>query len=123
MSKRIARNWRTTLQRYDGLYAPEDWLWSALRPLPRAWLPTASGMVPADVAFWDGAQVIAVDFDGKLQAEGLAICRVTPAVLAGEPLSLLRLLPQSFRCFWRGQTLPVSPFRQPIPSGVLADRG
>ena len=112
-----------TLQRYDGLYAPEDWLWSALRPLPRAWLPTASGMVPADVAFWDGAQVIAVDFDGKLQAEGLAICRVTPAVLAGEPLSLLRLLPQSFRCFWRGQTLPVSPFRRPIPSGVLAERG
>ena len=33
------------LQRYDALYAPEDWLWSALRPLPRAWLPGEGGAV------------------------------------------------------------------------------
>ena len=31
---------------YDGLYRPEDWLWSALRPLPRGWVPVAHGGQP-----------------------------------------------------------------------------
>ena len=42
------------LARFDGLYAVEDWTWSALRPLPRAWL----GGVRLAMAFWDGREII-----------------------------------------------------------------
>jgi hypothetical protein len=109
------------LQRYDGLYAPDDWLWSALRPLPRAWLRRETGMVPVDFAFWDGTQAIAIDLgNGRETAAGRVVCRVTPDVLAGDPLALLEILPDCFRCFWRAQKLPASPFRRPIPRGVVA---
>ena len=107
------------LQRYDGLYAPEDWLWSALRPLPRAWLPTGAGMALVDFAFWDGAQAIAIDVGGSQREAGMIVCRIAPDVLTCDPLALLKVLPDGFRCFWSGQTLPASPFRRPIPGGVL----
>jgi hypothetical protein len=109
------------LQRYDGLYAPEDWLWSALRPLPRAWLAGEAGLVPVDFAFWDGTQAIAIDVGGTRGIPGAAVCRVTPEVLAGDPLALLGMLPDRFQYFWRDQTLPASPFRRPIPRGVVAE--
>ncbi len=72
------------LARYDGLYAVEDWTWSALRPLPRAWI----GRERIAMAFWDGQAVVAVD----------------PAnpVLSG-----------IFREFWEAEVLPRSPFRRP----------
>ena len=108
------------LQRYDGLYAPEDWLWSALRPLPRALLRSDAGVVPVDFAFWDGAEAIAIDLSGERTIPGVVVCRITPAMLAGEPLSLLQTLPDAFRCFWRSETLPRSPFRRAIPRGVVA---
>jgi hypothetical protein len=108
------------LQRYDGLFAPEDWLWSALRPLPRAWPRAGAGMVAVDFAFWDGTRAIAIDLGGGVRAEDITVCRITPAALAGHPGALLDLLPDSFRCFWQAQILPVSPFRRPIPLGVLA---
>jgi hypothetical protein len=47
------------LLRYAGLYAAEDWLWSALRPLPRAWVMTETGPVKYQVAFWDGERLLA----------------------------------------------------------------
>jgi len=87
------------LTRFHGLYQPEDWCWSALRPLPRAWWRRDGDWVRADLAFWDGAAVIptrARDFD------------------TGE-------LPAPFQHFWKGETLPVSPFRRAIqaePGGV-----
>jgi hypothetical protein len=109
------------LRRYDGLYAPEDWLWSALRSLPRAWLPGKAGMVLVDFAFWDGAQAVAIDVGSSQGKASIDACRITPDVLAGDPLALLGVLPDSFRCFWRGQTLPVSPFRRPIPRGVVGE--
>jgi len=108
------------LQRYDGLYAPEDLLWSALRPLPRALLRCDTGVVPADFAFWDGAQALAIDLGSNRDIPGVAVCRVTPEMLAGEPLAVLQALPDVFRDFWRGETLPRSPFRRAIPRGVLA---
>lgn len=74
------------LARYDGLYAPEDWIWSALRPLPRAWLDGER----IDVAFWDGSAVIAVRLD-----QGSAI-------------------PEQCRDVWSGEVLPRSPFRRPV---------
>ena len=49
------------LNQYDGLYAPEDFLWSALMPLPRGWVPVGDQLLPADVVFWDGMQPIAIE--------------------------------------------------------------
>jgi hypothetical protein len=79
---------------FHGLYQPEDWCWSALRPLPRAWWSHDSSWTRADLAFWDGNEVIAVqprDFE------------------AGQ-------LPDPFQHFWTGQILPVSPFRRAFPA-------
>jgi hypothetical protein len=82
------------LARFGGLYRPEDWFWSALRPLPRAWWRQDGALLHADLAFWNGDTVIAMhprDFDsGKL--------------------------PLSFEHFWNRETLPVSPFRRPFPA-------
>jgi hypothetical protein len=112
--------------RYDGLYTPDDWLWSAPRPLPRAWLPGPDGMLPAEIAFWDGAQLLAIELSARdtqgqaaLQEAGVQVLRITPDALA-EPGAVGALLPISFHKFWRGQTLPASPFRRPLPRGVIA---
>jgi hypothetical protein len=81
---------------FHGLYRPEDWCWSALRPLPRAWWRDQDTWARADLAFWDGKTVIAMharDFDS---AE----------------------LPAAFQHFWTGQTLPVSPFRRAFPTSL-----
>ncbi len=109
------------LQRYDGLYAPEDWLWSALRPLPRAWLRTEAGMALVDFAFWDGTGTIAIDVGNSQSTSGMTVCCITPDLVAGDPLALLDVLPDSFRCFWHGEILPVSPFRRPTPLGVVGE--
>jgi hypothetical protein len=86
------------LTRFHGLYRVEDWCWSALRPLPRAWWRQDGDWLHADLAFWNGSDVIAMrapDFD------------------RGE-------LPAPFQQFWKGETLPVSPFRRTFPAGSLA---
>ena len=113
------------LARYDGLYTPDDWFWSAPRPLPRAWLPGTDGMLPAEIAFWDGAQPLAIEFAARdtqrqaaLEAAGVQVLRIGPDTIA-EPEALGALLPAQFHGFWRGQVLPSSPFRRPIPYGVL----
>lgn len=84
------------LARFHGLYRVEDWCWSALRPMPRAWWHQDGAWMRADLAFWDGTTVIAMrarDFD------------------TGD-------LPVPFQHFWNGETLPVSPFRRVFPSGL-----
>jgi hypothetical protein len=82
------------LARFHGLYRAEDWCWSALRPLPRAWWHQDGTWARAELAFWNGNEVIAMgsrDFD------------------TGE-------LPPAFQQFWIGETLPVSPFRRAFPA-------
>jgi hypothetical protein len=82
------------LARFHGLYRVEDWCWSALRPLPRAWWRQDGAWMRADLAFWDGNAVIAMnsrDFD------------------TGD-------LPTAFQHFWTGEILPVSPFRLAFPA-------
>ena len=96
------------LSRYDDIYAPEDWLWSALRPLPRAWLPADERLLPADIAFWDGTQALAFERDSPRQS----LLRK-----AGIPIiESIAELPDTFRHFWRSQTLPMSPFRRVMPN-------
>jgi hypothetical protein len=113
------------LTRYDGLYTPNDWLWSAPRPLPRAWLTSPAGPLPAEIAFWDSTQPLAIELSARetprqaaLRQAGLPVLRITPDALA-DPTALGALLPAPFHAFWRGQTLPASPFRRPVPRGVL----
>ena len=83
------------LARFHGLYRAEDWCWSALRPLPRAWWRRDDTWQRADLAFWNGREIIVMrarDFE------------------AGE-------LPIAFQRFWQGEILPVSPFRRDFPAG------
>jgi hypothetical protein len=108
------------LRRYDGLFHPHDWLWSALRPLPRAWLPADDRLLPCDFAFWDGVHATAVELGAAdtergqaLRAAGFEVRCVAPDVLGGDILSRL---PAVFRWFWRDDVLPSSPFGRPIPN-------
>ena len=107
---------------YDGLYAPEDFLWSALRPLPRGWVPVGEALLPADMVFWDGARAIAIELSVRetekqkaLAAAGVSVCRIEP----GKFDRLGEVLPRYFLHFWQDQALPSSPFRRVIPRGVL----
>ena len=106
------------LRRYDGLYVPQDWLWSAPRPLPRALLRGGAGMVAVDFAFWDGARAIAIDLGGKPQTTDAGTYRIELAMLPDRPLELLDILPDTFRWFWRTEILPRSPFRRMMPKAV-----
>jgi hypothetical protein len=111
------------LKPYDGLYAPDDFLWSALRPLPRGWVPAGEALLPADMVFWDGVRAVAIELSARetekqrvLAAAGVSVCRI-------EPVTFDRLgdvLPDMLRHFWRNQALPSSPFRRAIPRGVLS---
>jgi hypothetical protein len=101
----------TRLHPYDGLYGPEDYLWSALRPLPRGWVPVGDRYLPADVVFWDGGRAIAIELGARdtdrhkaLLAAGVTAHRIEPTALADD------LLP-----FPQFESLPSSPFRRRIP--------
>lgn len=83
---------RDKLARFEGLFAPEDFFWSAPRPLPRAWLPKDGSWVRADMLLWDGSQALAID----------------PAL----PPDVA--LPQGLQRFWEAEALPKSPFRRAI---------
>ena len=96
------------LQPFDGLYAPEDFFWSALRPLPRGWVPVGDRFLPADIVFWDGAQPIAVQLGERATEREKALQDAGVQLVHGQ-------LPATFERFWMGQTLPCSPFRRPSP--------
>jgi hypothetical protein len=102
------------LATYDGLYQPDDMAWSALRPLPRGWIPVGDRWLPADIVFWDGVQPIVMELGTReterekaLAAAGVPVLRVDPDMLE---------LPDSFKGFWQRAALPSSPFRRLIPS-------
>jgi hypothetical protein len=110
------------VKRYYGLYAPEDFLWSALRPLPRGWVPVADTLLPADMVFWDGARVVAIELAAReterqrsLMAAGVTVLRVEADA------NLDDIMPDNFRRFWEGLLLPSSPFRRPMPKGVVSN--
>src|SRR5262249_35423209 len=106
------------LRPFDGLYRVEDFFWSALRPLPRAWLPVGGASVRADFAFWDGSGPIAVMLgdsdtanDAALASATIAVCRLPATTLSGDPETTIAThLPASVQKFWSGETLPMSPF-------------
>ena len=110
------------LRRFDRLYAPEDFFWSALRPLPRALVPAGGGRLLVDFAFWDGRQIAAVMVgeertkdEAAFAAAGASLHRIKAADLGGDPETVIeKNLPESFLRFWSGEVLPMSPFRRAI---------
>ena len=114
------------LLQYDGLYAPEDFLWSALCPLPRGWVPVGDHWLPADMVFWDGARPIAVELAARDTDRQRALLAANVMTLRIEPTAFDRLdalLPAGFQRVWDGETLPSSPFRRPIPAPPVTARG
>lgn len=101
------------LKPFDALYAPDDFLWSALRPLPRGWVPVDDRFLPADIVFWDGTRPIAIELGARETEREKALSAAGVRVHLMEPGALL--LPDPFQRFWRGVTLPSSPFRRLIP--------
>jgi hypothetical protein len=106
------------LKLYDGLFAPEDFLWSGLRPLPRGWVPVGARHLPADVVFWDGTQAIAIELAARetekqkaLRAAGVVVHRFAAATFD----RMGDVLRDRFHRPWDGETLPSSPFRRIIP--------
>ncbi|HUK59428.1 MAG TPA: hypothetical protein VLV50_09375 [Stellaceae bacterium] len=110
--------------RAGGIFAPEDWSFSALRPLPQAHLPAGTASVRADFAFWTGTGFVAIDLQGNttprrqrraelqsLADAGAHLVAVPGAALQQERISLLgRVLPPELQRFWAGVLLPASPF-------------
>ena len=107
------------LKPYDGLYAPDDFFWSALRPLPRGWVPIGDRYLPADVVFWDGTQAIAIQVSEHDTDKQRALLAAGIKVSGGEP----DMLPEQFHAFWNAQRLPSSPFRRPTPLRPWSRRG
>ena len=108
-------------QRLGGLFTPEDFAFSALRPLPRAHL----NGVRVDFAFWTGKTLIAVDIAGDdargpawkkrraaLQAANAQPLEIPAATVARDDPALIEgVLPPEFTSFWQSEALPSSPFR------------
>ncbi len=112
------------LARFGGLYRVADFGYSALRPLPRAHLPDATGWIAVDAAFWTGAALVAVDIadtrrtrrrrsadHARLAAAGVEVIELAPEQLSGDPLALAAHLPAALARFCDGEALPSSPFK------------
>ena len=117
--------------RAAGLFAPRDWSFAALRPLPQAHL---AGAVRVDFAFWTGAALVAVELLGsatqrrqrqaelaRLREDGVAIITLATSDLQRDGAEVLACtLPAPFHDFWRAVPLPVSPFVPPLDEIVTA---
>ena len=117
------------------IFAPEDWSFAALRPLPQAHLPPGdSAPVRVDFVFWDGERFIAIELEGsgsprkarrdelaRLEDAAVTLVRVPGALLQqqGERL-LAQLLPEPFQRFWAGVILPSSPFGPDALAEIVA---
>lgn len=116
-----------------GLFAPEDMLYSAPLPLPRALLPLpAEGggtePIPVDMFFWLGGYAEAVLFAPSalmpaaerrrracLAAAGIHFTCLTAGDI-GRPETFAALLGETGGAFWRDETLPVAPGAPRLPA-------
>jgi hypothetical protein len=122
-----------TLAPFGDLYRFEQWAFSALRPLPRAHLGTAedtAAMIRVDIAFWTGAEIVAIDLLGSetrgnsharrredLARIGVRLIEIHHEILAEARSSdFAALLPTIFHRFWETEPLPSGPFTAgPLP--------
>jgi hypothetical protein len=115
----------------DGLFDHRDWVFSALRPLPRARLASVDGtrLKPlggvVDFAFWTGNEAVTVEIGSARASQssaeaspGVAPVRLAPGDLesVASCFSPSRF-PEIFFTFWWGEAWPASPFR---PRGLEA---
>jgi hypothetical protein len=113
-----------------GLFHAADWSFAAFRPLPAAHLPGGDGTIRADIAFWTGERLVAIELIGggtlrakrqaelaALRAAGVALCEIPVAGLHGGDFG--RHLPPEFARFWQGIELPRSPFGGAVPATIL----
>lgn len=118
---------------FGTLYEPDQWAFSALRPLPRAHLDAAEtraakppdSLVRTDIAFWAADGALAVEFTGyaspsaadirrrsRLADAGIEVIDIPrDALESAVPDDLAACLPAAFFGFWRTETLPAGPFR------------
>jgi hypothetical protein len=118
---------------FGGLFAWQDYAFSALRPLPQAHLHIGDARLRADFAFWTGKQIIAIDIAGDTRGPGWAerCRRLTDAgvrtiempvsVFVGNDARALHdLLPPEFSTFWRSEAMPSSPFKAAALGDIVA---
>lgn len=123
------------LQPLGRLFKIEDWVYSALRPLPNAVVfdaddpETPPAVEPHDMVFWTGQTVLAIRLLGsgtpstrevdaceRLQAMGGRVVTIAGADLAtGTELFADSGFPSEFQFFWHDAPYPCSPFR---PQGL-----
>jgi hypothetical protein len=118
-----------------GLFAPPDWSFAALRPLPQAHLPPGEDApVRVDFAFWDGERFTVIELEGsgsprkarrdelaRLEAAGAILLRVPGTELQREGERLLAdLLLEQFQRFWAGVSLPSGPFGPDALNEIVA---
>ena len=117
---------------FGTLYRYADWMFSALRPLPRAHLRAPAdvaaapydpaSMIGVDFAFWTGGGLLAIELVGsetrgprararhdRLQGAGITVLEMPQSALL-DSQAFAELLPASFHRFWQGQALPRGPF-------------
>jgi len=123
------------IEEFGDLYEYRDWAFSALRPLPQAYvfapkenrddaLPQASDFIAADIAFWTGHNILAVDLSDphstdpfqsrrlqRVKDAGIDVLAISPTVLEDDNDSAFRaLLPEAVQNFWHGELAPSRPF-------------
>jgi hypothetical protein len=119
---------------YGGLFAWQDYAFSALRPLPQAHLPAGDARISTDVAFWTGERLVAVDIAGetrgatwaarcqRLQDTGVQIVEIPVLTLVkADPVALNDLLPAGIAAFWQSETMPSSPFKSAALGDIVSE--
>jgi hypothetical protein len=110
-----------------GLFGHRDWVFSALRPLPRAGVAEFGDRPPrligpaADIAFWTGDEAVLVAIRGAAGQEPapaaapplpVRTVSLTPADLdSGAALFTRERFGAAFADFWEGEPWPAGPFR------------
>jgi hypothetical protein len=129
------------LSEFNNLYHFRDWAFSALRPLPRAHIPTDdiddknTLYVALDFAFYTGEELIGITIAGHqtatksrvseletLRHAGINIFEIHSGHLRTDgAVYLAKTLPPSFHKFWVGEILPVSPFKPAAIDFMVSD--
>jgi hypothetical protein len=123
------------LEPFGGLFDYRDWALSALRPLPRAHLPSravpgqAVTWIGVDFAFWTGVSPLAINLVGsetrgapverrlaRLRRSGATVVEMSEKLLRpGHEAAFGAALPKALHRFWEGETMPSGPFK---PTGL-----
>ncbi|MEL0106511.1 MAG: hypothetical protein VW802_06150 [Rhodospirillaceae bacterium] len=124
-----------SIEAFGNLYEYQDWAYSALRPLPQAYvfaprggsgegLPQADDFILTDIVFWTGKKVFVLDFSDpnatdpfqkrkfdRIKNAGIKILPMTADILEDKSSSnFANSLPEVFQNFWQGELAPSRPF-------------